>query len=87
MLAAIDYHLLFWVDGVVYVLAGMLIVILLPKRKRLVKLNRLKATARNRFALADGFLCVFCDGDALYVLLCDAFQARARLLERGNGYK
>lgn len=37
LLAAIDYHLLFWVDGVVYVLAGILIVILLPKRKRIVK--------------------------------------------------
>lgn len=37
LLAAIDYHLLFWVDGVVYVLAGILIVMLLPKRKRAVK--------------------------------------------------
>ncbi|MCF0070059.1 MFS transporter [Dyadobacter sp. CY261] len=33
LLAAINYHLLFWVDGIVYVLAGLLIVILLPKRK------------------------------------------------------
>lgn len=33
VLAAINYHLLFWVDGVVYVLAGLLIVALLPKRK------------------------------------------------------
>jgi predicted MFS family arabinose efflux permease len=33
ILAAINYHLLFWVDGVVYVLAGLLILIMLPKRK------------------------------------------------------
>ncbi|MBE9462501.1 MFS transporter [Dyadobacter subterraneus] len=31
LLAAIDYHLLFWVDGVVYTLAGILILVLLPK--------------------------------------------------------
>lgn len=37
LLAAINYHLLFWVDGVVYVLAGLLIVLLLPKRKRVSK--------------------------------------------------
>ncbi|OJV14484.1 MAG: MFS transporter [Dyadobacter sp. 50-39] len=37
VLAAINYHLLFWVDGVVYVLAGVLIVLLLPKRKRVTK--------------------------------------------------
>ena len=34
MLAAIDYHLLFWVDGVVYVAAGLLIVALLPAAKQ-----------------------------------------------------
>jgi predicted MFS family arabinose efflux permease len=34
ILAAIDYHLLFWVDGVVYVLAGLLILILLPSAKQ-----------------------------------------------------
>lgn len=32
ILAAINYHLLFWVDGVVYIAAGVMIVILLPKR-------------------------------------------------------
>ncbi|WP_342087550.1 MFS transporter [Dyadobacter sp. OTU695] len=37
LLAAINYHLLFWVDGVVYVLAGMLIVMLLPKRKHITR--------------------------------------------------
>jgi predicted MFS family arabinose efflux permease len=31
ILAAINYHLLFWVDGVVYIIAGLLIIILLPK--------------------------------------------------------
>ena len=36
ILAAIDYHLLFWVDGVVYVCAGLLILILLPARKKIV---------------------------------------------------
>jgi predicted MFS family arabinose efflux permease len=30
ILAAINYHLLFWVDGVVYIIAGLLIYILLP---------------------------------------------------------
>ncbi|WP_439583334.1 MFS transporter [Dyadobacter bucti] len=30
ILAAINYHLLFWVDGVVYIVAGLLIIILLP---------------------------------------------------------
>ncbi|MCF0063481.1 MFS transporter [Dyadobacter chenwenxiniae] len=33
ILAAINYSLLFWVDGVVYILAGLLIVLLLPKAK------------------------------------------------------
>ncbi|MCE7068522.1 MFS transporter [Dyadobacter sp. CY326] len=33
ILAAINYSLLFWVDGVVYMLAGMLIMILLPAAK------------------------------------------------------
>ena len=37
ILAAIDYHLLFWVDGIVYILAGFLIVIILPAAKNLVK--------------------------------------------------
>jgi predicted MFS family arabinose efflux permease len=37
ILAAIDYHLLFWVDGVVYVVAGMLILIMLPAGKKMVK--------------------------------------------------
>ncbi len=36
ILAAIDYHLLFWVDGVVYVCAGLLILILLPSRRKIV---------------------------------------------------
>jgi len=31
LLAAVDYHLLFWVDGVVYTFAGILILVLLPK--------------------------------------------------------
>lgn len=34
ILAAIDYHLLFWVDGVVYAVAGLLIWLLLPKKQR-----------------------------------------------------
>jgi predicted MFS family arabinose efflux permease len=33
ILAAINYHLLFWVDGVVYIVAGLLILVLLPKKK------------------------------------------------------
>jgi len=37
LLAAIDYHLLFWVDGVVYSLAGLLILLLLPKGKKIEK--------------------------------------------------
>jgi predicted MFS family arabinose efflux permease len=37
LLAAINYHLLFWVDGVVYVLAGLLVIALLPKRKVIAK--------------------------------------------------
>ncbi|SEI97775.1 Predicted arabinose efflux permease, MFS family [Dyadobacter sp. SG02] len=37
LLAAINYHLLFWVDGIVYVLAGLMIVLLLPKRKPVTK--------------------------------------------------
>jgi predicted MFS family arabinose efflux permease len=34
ILAAIDYHLLFWVDGVVYILAGFLIFLILPASKK-----------------------------------------------------
>lgn len=34
LLAAIDYHLLFWVDAVVYTLAGILIFLFLPKKGR-----------------------------------------------------
>lgn len=37
LLAAIDYHLLFWVDGVVYTLAGILIWVLLPKGRKVQK--------------------------------------------------
>lgn len=33
ILAAINYHLLFWVDGIVYILAGAMIIVLLPKRQ------------------------------------------------------
>ena len=35
ILAAINYHLLFWVDGVVYVFAGLLIILLLPAGKKI----------------------------------------------------
>lgn len=35
ILAAINYHLLFWVDGVVYVFAGLLIILLLPAGKNI----------------------------------------------------
>lgn len=35
ILAAIDYGLLFWVDGLVYIFAGILIVILLPKGRKM----------------------------------------------------
>ena len=34
ILAAINYHLLFWVDGIVYITAGLLILILLPSGKK-----------------------------------------------------
>lgn len=37
LLAAIDYHLLFWVDGVVYTFAGILILVLLPKGRNIQK--------------------------------------------------
>ena len=37
LLAAIDYHLLFWVDGVVYTLAGILILVLLPKTEKIIE--------------------------------------------------
>ena len=37
LLAAIDYHLLFWVDGVVYILAGLMIIVLLPKGRQIIK--------------------------------------------------
>ncbi len=33
ILAAIDYHLLFWVEGFIYILVGILIFILLPPQK------------------------------------------------------
>ncbi len=37
ILAAIDYHLLFWVDGAVYILAGLLILVLLPDAVKAVQ--------------------------------------------------
>lgn len=37
ILAAINYHLLFWVEGGVYILVGLLILILLPARKQVTK--------------------------------------------------
>jgi predicted MFS family arabinose efflux permease len=37
LLAAINYHLLFWVDAVVYTLAGILILIILPKGRNIQK--------------------------------------------------
>jgi len=39
ILAAINYHLLFWVDGVIYVIAGLLIVFLLPAGKKVKQEN------------------------------------------------
>lgn len=33
ILAAIDYHLLFWVEGIIYIIVGILIFILLPPQK------------------------------------------------------
>ena len=40
ILAAIDYSLLFWVDGSVYMLAGLLIMVLLPARKLLTRSSK-----------------------------------------------
>jgi predicted MFS family arabinose efflux permease len=37
ILAAINYKLLFWVDGLVYILAGILIILLLPKGRKINK--------------------------------------------------
>ncbi|WP_336517546.1 MFS transporter [Pollutibacter soli] len=34
ILAAIDYHLLFWVEGIVYITVGILIFLLLPQQKK-----------------------------------------------------
>jgi len=36
ILASINYHLLFWVDGVVYISAGLLIIFLLPSNKKII---------------------------------------------------
>jgi len=42
ILAAINYNLLFWVDGVVYVIAGLLILILLPAGSRNIHAQEFK---------------------------------------------
>ncbi|WP_439558689.1 MFS transporter [Dyadobacter sp.] len=69
ILAAINYHLLFWVDGIVYMLAGVLIIILLPK----AKINR-EATVNEADAIfgkspwTDGFFLRFLIMVTLYMV-------------------
>lgn len=42
ILAAINYHLLFWVEGIVYMIVGGLIVILLPSQQQSAKASRIQ---------------------------------------------
>jgi predicted MFS family arabinose efflux permease len=42
VLAAVNYHLLFWVDGIVYVVAGFLILVLLPAAEKRVDTHKSK---------------------------------------------
>ncbi|KQS28124.1 MFS transporter [Dyadobacter sp. Leaf189] len=69
ILAAINYHLLFQVDGIVYMLAGVLIIILLPK----AKINR-EATVNEADAVfgkspwTDGFFLRFLIMVTLYMV-------------------
>lgn len=69
ILAAINYHLLFWVDGVVYTVAGILILLLLPKSK----VNREQATAEadtsfGKSPWKDGFFLRFLAMVTLYMV-------------------
>jgi MFS family permease len=40
ILAAINYHLLFWVEGIIYILVGILIFLLLPAPKAVLNVNK-----------------------------------------------
>ncbi|KAA0993123.1 MFS transporter [Dyadobacter aurulentus] len=69
ILAAINYHLLFWVDGVVYTMAGILILVLLPKSK----VNREQTTAEadtlaGKSPWKDGFFLRFLLMVTLYMI-------------------
>jgi predicted MFS family arabinose efflux permease len=69
ILAAINYHLLFWVDGVVYMLAGLLIIILLPKAKinREVRVSDINGMF-GRSPWRDGFFLRFLTMVTLYMV-------------------
>lgn len=69
ILAAINYHLLFWVDGVVYVLAGLLIVVLLPKRRHVTRKEFSEETGMSKASpWRDGFFVRFLVMVTLYML-------------------
>ncbi len=39
ILAAINYHLLFWVEGIAYILVGLLVILLLPRAREALKIS------------------------------------------------
>lgn len=60
ILAAINYHLLFWVEGIVYMIVGALIVILLPSPEQSTKeVHKQRQTAVGRSPWRDPFLLRF----------------------------
>lgn len=59
ILAAINYHLLFWVEGIVYMIVGALIVILLPSRGQSHQELRKRQTVKGRSPWRDPFLLRF----------------------------
>jgi predicted MFS family arabinose efflux permease len=86
LLAAINYHLLFWVDGVVYVLAGMLIIALLPKRKHVTRNDfPEQADVSTASPWRDAFFVRFLEV-ILYAMFRGVVQVGAGVLERRNGH-
>ncbi|HEY1166292.1 MAG TPA: MFS transporter [Chitinophaga sp.] len=78
ILAAINYHLLFWTEGLVYILVGILIVVLLPPVKpteKVVKVSQPVAAASSPWK--DKFLLRFLILVAVY---CTFFHLLFRLV-------
>jgi len=68
ILAAINYALLFWVDGLVYMLAGILIVVLLPKGRKMKRNKHELSQSRGQSPWKDAFFVRFLTMVTMYMI-------------------